>query len=249
VFGLERTFRWGFDILGAIISAIAFAALGALVVIFAPGPTRRVSDAVVARPWNAAGVGCLTLILVPILAILLVITLIGTPIAFLLGVIAVIAWIFGWIAVGYLAGERILRAFRARDILPVLAVIVGIVVLMLVSQVPVIGWLVTCLVGLFGIGAVVLTRFGTRVYPAPPVMAMAAAGPAVPGTYTPTPVDVAAWEARAREAQSTESAQTTSPEPPAASAEPPQPTDTPTSSPEDSGDKPAGSPPPETPAA
>ncbi len=45
----------------------------------------------------------------------------------------------------------------------------------------------------------------TRAYPTLPSMMMvpvAASGPSVPGTFTPSAVDVAAWEDKARQAQS-----------------------------------------------
>lgn len=200
-----RFFNFGFDLVRGIVTALAFAALGALVVIFAPGATKRVSDAALSKPLNTAGVGCLTLILLPILSLLLLITLIGIPVALILALLSAIAWVFGSIGVGLLAGEKILQAFKARDILPVVAVIVGVVVLMIVGLVPVLGWLISFIVGLIGLGAVVLTRFGTRPYPLPPGMMMtpvaAAAGPNVPGTYTPSAVDVAAWQEKARQAE------------------------------------------------
>lgn len=213
-----RLFNFGFNVLGGIVTAIAFAALGALVVIFAPEPTRRVGNAVEAKPLNVAGVGCLTLIFIPILAILLAITIIGIPVVILLGIAAFIAWVFGWIALGYLTGEKILQAFKTRDVLPVVAVILGVLILTLLSQVSILGWLVSLIGGLLGIGAVVLTRFGTRPYPPVPSMmltpAVATAASSVPGTYTPTSVDVAAWEEKARQAQTAE------PSPPAATTPP-----------------------------
>lgn len=225
----SRTFDFGLGLIGGVITALAFAALGALVVIFAPEPTRRVGNAVTAKPLNVAGVGCLTLFLLPILMLLLVITLIGIPVALVIGFIAFVAWVFGWIALGYLTGEKILQAFKARDILPVVAVILGVVILTLISQIMWLGWIVSFVGGLLGIGAIVLTRFGTRPYPPAPVMMMtpavaAAASSNVPGTYTPSSVDVAAWEDKARQAQAREvSAPTTTDVPPAASppAEPP----------------------------
>lgn len=200
----SRAFNLGFDLLGGIVTALAFSALGALIVIFAPEPTRRIGNAVQAKPLNVAGVGCLTLILLPILGLLLVITLIGIPVALVLFIASVVAWVFGWVAIGYLTGEKILQAFKARDILPVVAVILGVLVLTLISQVDFIGWLVSLVVGLLGIGAVVLTRFGTRAYPLPQGMMMtpvAAAGPSAPSTFTPSAVDMAAWEAKARETE------------------------------------------------
>lgn len=188
-------FAWGVDILMGIVTAIAFAALGALVILFAPGPTRRVGEAAHAQPLGSAGIGCLTLIVLPILGILLAITVIGIPVALVLVLAAAIAWIFGWIAIGYLAGERILKALNAREILPVVAVVVGILVLAVIGQVPLLGWLVSLLVGTLGIGAVVLTRFGTRPYPPAPTMTMvpvgAPSGSGISGTSqafaSPTP--------------------------------------------------------------
>ncbi len=232
--GGARPFRFGFDLFGSLVTALAFAALGALIVIFAPEPTRRVSNAVVKRPWGSAGVGCLTLILLPVLCILLTITVIGLPVALILGLIAIVGWIFGWIAIGYLAGERILQALRAKDILPVVAVVLGVIILMLVSQIPVIGWLVWLIVGLLGIGAVVLTRFGTRAYPPTPGMVMtpAAAAPAAPGTFTPSAVDIAAWQARASQAQANEQAASAPPAEPTTNPPETPPGETPPSSPD-----------------
>lgn len=206
----SRSFDFGLGIVGGIVTALAFAALGALVVIFAPEPTRRVGNAVQAKPLNVAGVGCLTYIVLPVLMLLLIITLIGIPVALILGFVAFAAWVFGWIALGYLTGEKILQAFKARDILPVVAVILGVVLLTLISQVFLIGWLVSFIGGLLGMGAIVLTRFGTRAYPPAPVMMMtpalaaAGAGSNVPGSYTPSSVDVALWEDKARQAQARE---------------------------------------------
>ncbi len=200
-----RIFNFRFDILGGLVTALAFAALGALVVIFAPNATKRVSEAAQAKPFNTVGVGCLTMIVLPILCLLLFITVIGIPIGLLLGLVSAVAWIFGSIGIGLLAGEKILQAFKARDILPVVAVVLGVLVLMVVGQVPIIGWLISFIVGMIGLGAVVLTRFGTRAYPTPPTMmmtpAVAAAAPGAPGTYPPSTVDVAAWEERAKQAQ------------------------------------------------
>lgn len=200
-----RVFDFGANVLGGIVTALAFAAIGALIVLFAPEPTKRIGDAVQAKPLNAVGVGCLTTLLVPILGLLLVVTLIGIPVAFILSFAAFAAWLLGMVAIGYLTGEKILQAFKARDVLPVVAVILGVIVLTLISQISFIGWFVSFVIGLFGIGAVVLTRFGTRVYPTPPGMMMmpvtAAAGPSAPGTYTPTSSDIATWEDKARQVE------------------------------------------------
>jgi hypothetical protein len=203
--GRFSPFANGFNILGGFITALAFAALGALVVIFAPDATKRVGNTVESKPFYSAGVGCLTFLLVPTLSILLIFTLIGIPVSAILVLVLTLAGLFGWIAIGYLAGEKILQALKARDILPVVAVVVGILILGLLTAIPFLGALVWVVVATLGLGAVVLTRFGTRAYPGSPNMmmtpAVAAAGPSVAGTYTPGPRDIATWEDKARQVQ------------------------------------------------
>lgn len=105
--GLDRTF----DFWGGLIGALAMAALGALLVVFFPTPMHRVAETVESSLLPSVGVGCLTLIVVPVLALLLTITLIGIPLVVILAIAAVAAWYFGWITIGYLAGQRILLTF------------------------------------------------------------------------------------------------------------------------------------------
>ena len=39
---------------------------------------------------------------------------------------SIIAIVFGWVALGWLAGEKVLEAFKAREVLPIVAVIIEI---------------------------------------------------------------------------------------------------------------------------
>jgi hypothetical protein len=179
----------GFQLAGAnflrdLITALALAALGALLVVFFPQPTRRVMETAQRQVGPSLGVGCITLLLAPVLFLLLLITLVG-PVLLVLALAA--AWIFGWIAVGYLAGEKILEAFKAREIAPVLAVVIGVFILAIVGAVPCLGWLISLLIGTVGIGAVILTRFGTRPYPYTPAWAPVGPMGPLPPTATPGP--------------------------------------------------------------
>ena len=165
--------------------AIALAALGALVVVFMPKQTRQVIETSQAHAMPSVGVGCLTTIVAITLSILLIITLCGIPFGALLLFAFAVAGAFGWIALGWLTGEKILQALKARESwnVPVIAVIVGIFLLALVGAVPFVGWLVGAFLGCLGLGAVVLTRFGTRTYPMP----IATASTSTPSLPTPPP--------------------------------------------------------------
>jgi cytoskeletal protein CcmA (bactofilin family) len=189
---LDGFARLGIGIFQGVLTALAMAALGALVVVFFPQPTQRVMAAAQGSFGPSLGAGCLTLLVAPMLFLLLLITLVG-PVILTIALAA--AWIFGWIAVGYLAGQKVLEALKLREIAPALAVVAGVLLLALLGQVPCIGWLLALLTGTLGVGAVVLTRFGTRPYPFQPALVPVApvAGPPVivpathgqPGTELP----------------------------------------------------------------
>jgi hypothetical protein len=176
-FPVLRPFFGGFDFLRSLFSAIALAALGAVLVVLFPAPVRRVSDTAQHSFVPSVGVGCLTLVIAPFILVALAITIIGIPLVVLLAIAGAAAWYFGWITIGCLAGERILLALNARNVTPVLAAVVGVLLIALIGNAPVVGGIVSALVGLLGLGAVILTRFGTRPYPHL-ATAMALPGPA-----------------------------------------------------------------------
>jgi hypothetical protein len=187
-----------FDVFKSIFVALALAALGLLVVLFWPKQTEVVGQAVLAAPLPSGGVGLLTAVVAVALMVLLAITICLSPVAFLLGVATLVAGIFGWIAVGLLVGQRLLEAFKVKGITAMIAVVVGILLISLLGAIPCLGALVAFVVGCLGLGAVVLTRFGTQTYPlpTPPVL------PAPPVPAQPEEIAVGAVEPEAEEGAS-----------------------------------------------
>jgi len=115
-------------------------------------------------------VGLLTCVLAPAVLIVLIALIVSIPLALivLLGLLA--AWILGSVAIGWMIGEQIVQALTTRQ--PTrntryLQVIVGLIALALLSSLPFIGWLISIGTGLLGLGAVLLSRFGTRLYSQP----------------------------------------------------------------------------------
>jgi hypothetical protein len=133
--------------------------------VFFSAQVKQVGDVAENSPLPSLGIGCLTSLVVPALSVLLVIIIVGIPAALLLLLAWVVAGLFGWIAIGRIVGLRLLEAFKVRDIVPVVGVVVGAILLALLGSVPILGGLITLIVGLLGLGAVVLSRFGTRPYP------------------------------------------------------------------------------------
>ncbi len=163
--GLVDGIAFGF--VHSILTALALAALGALVVVFLPSQARRVSATAQNSALPSLGVGCLTVLVSLPLFVLLLVLVITIPAAILLPFAVVLAWLFGWIALGWLIGDKVLQAVQARESLrvPMVAVALGVLLLALLGAVPLIGWLIGLGVGLIGLGAVILTRFGTQSYP------------------------------------------------------------------------------------
>ena len=165
--GVDLWSRSIFNIFRDIFVALALAALGLLVVLFWPKQTEVVGQAVLAAPLPSAGVGLLTGVVAVVLMVLLAITICLSPVAFLLGVAMLVAGVFGWIAIGLLVGRRLLEAFNVRGITSLMAVAAGTLLISVLRAIPCLGDLIGFVVGCAGLGAVVLTRFGTQTYPLP----------------------------------------------------------------------------------
>ena len=154
-------------ILWFILRTLLVAALAILVVLFWPKPVERAGSAAVSQPLIAGGLGCLTFIVAPILIVLMAITICLIPLSFLLGVALAVAVVFGWIAIGVEVGRRMVEAFDW-EIHPAASAGIGTLTVGFVvggiGLVPCIGWLAPLLVGSAGLGAVILTRFGSREY-------------------------------------------------------------------------------------
>ncbi len=145
--------------------AIALAALAMLLTIFLHPQLDRVAQAIVGQPLMAGSLGLLTAFLAPITLVILVVTLILSPVALAVAILLVLAWVFGVVALGMEVGDRFIKAIH-QNWAPVLSAGFGTFLLMIVvgaiNLVPCVGWMAGVLVGLVGIGAVVMTLFGTR---------------------------------------------------------------------------------------
>ena len=163
----------GLGLVGKIIwwlfRSFAWAGLALLVVALLPDHTDRAAQVAVTQPLIAGGLGLLTAVVVPTILLVVALTIIGIPVT-LVGIFAlVVAWAFGVIVVSLEVGRRMAHALKQEWASGVCAA-VGAFLLTLVTNgigmlVPCVGWMAPALVGMLGLGAVLLTRFGTQVYP------------------------------------------------------------------------------------
>jgi hypothetical protein len=182
------------DALWFLFQSLIWALVAALVALIAPRPTGRVAMAAVSQPLASGGVGCLTVIVVPVVIIVMAITILCIPLSLLVALILAAAWVFGLIALGTEIGNRMATMFKREWPLPVAAGL-GTFLLTVVTNgatrlVPCVFWILPLLVGVLGLGAVLLTRFGRHDYPeyASPVPDPQQIAPASPAAVAELPV-------------------------------------------------------------
>jgi hypothetical protein len=116
---------------------------------------------------RSLALGFLTILLAPAILIVLIALIISIPLAILVAIVLLAAWALGTVAIGTLIGDKLLRSIAPQHNTRLTQVIVGIALLTLVGSLPVIGFISSIGMGLLGIGAVFLSRFGTRLYHPP----------------------------------------------------------------------------------
>jgi hypothetical protein len=110
-------------------------------------------------------------ITLPILAFFLFFTVVGIPLALAIIFFLPILWVLGYIVTGARLGIWLTGLInRPAGSHPYLAAFSGVLLLQLVGLIPVIGWLVSAVAGLWGAGAVALLawRAVRRKSPEPP---------------------------------------------------------------------------------
>ncbi|MFC4405263.1 bactofilin family protein [Haloarchaeobius iranensis] len=161
---------WVIDGALAVYGFVTNLLLGAALLLVLPGFSRAVADRAVSDPLRSGGVGLLTVVGVPVLLVLLVLTLVGIPFA-VAG--AVLFGLFGWVALVY--GRFALGSWlvaRAGGDNRWISLTVGLLLGTLFGMLPLVGGVVDVVVSLVGLGALVLVLYarygrGSREEPAP----------------------------------------------------------------------------------
>lgn len=150
-----RNIRPGFTIFNLVIRVVLALLIGALF----PNALARVTGKLEAQAGQCAGAGVLAWLAILPLAVVVALTIVGIPLSLLLVLALWAAYNLGFAAISMLAGKRILSGQQAGSLL---ALAVGAFLLSVLIAVPFMGWLVRIVLGLLGVGAVTLTRFGTQ---------------------------------------------------------------------------------------
>ena len=146
---------------------LAWIILGMLLSTLLPEHVMFVRSTVQNKAKRSLALGFLTILLAPAILVVLITLIISIPLAILVVIVLLAAWALGTVAIGTLIGDRLLRSIAPQHNTRLTQVIVGIALLTLVGSLPVIGFITSIGTGSLGIGAVFLSRFGTRLYQPP----------------------------------------------------------------------------------
>lgn len=145
---------------GRVISLVLLALIG--IYLLKP-PTTRIVSALSKNPPAAWGAGLLTIITVPIVAVVLIVSICLSPVGILLVIAFILCCLWGWVAFSSILGTNLIKwlkldwAFEPATILG--ALILGILSV-LFSLIPCIGFLLNLMVTAAGLGGVLLSKFG-----------------------------------------------------------------------------------------
>ena len=136
---------------------------GLLLVALGTRQLRAAEQVIATEPLKAFGTGLFAAIVIPILAIVAIVTILGAPLGLgiLLGALPLLAFV-GFLVGGILLGEELLGTRRepaaAR---PYRGALLGIVLLQVIGLVPFVGGLATAVASILGLGAILLLGWRT----------------------------------------------------------------------------------------
>jgi hypothetical protein len=150
IFKLISTFIW-------LLLALVVAALFPRQLAFASSQIRK-------SFWPVCGIGLVSIVVFTGLAVfsaLLCFFLVGIPILLALVILAFIIKIFSQVTLFFFFGESLLAALGKGKPAPILAVIIGLIIVSIIGFIPFVGFIFSFFLSIIGWGVVIRTKFGT----------------------------------------------------------------------------------------
>ena len=148
-------------------SLLIWVGLGILFTSLFPEHVMLVRTTVISKARRSFVIGLLSILLAPPVLVVLIALVLSIPLAIIVGLGLIAAWALGTVAIGWHIGDYIMRKVAPHQNTRLMQIVVGLTVLVLAGSLPYIGWLISIGAGLLGLGAVFLSRFGTRLYDQP----------------------------------------------------------------------------------
>jgi hypothetical protein len=168
---LEQERGWD-DWLRLLSAALLLAGLGALLVRSRPEPVLNVGAAAIDHALVAGALGLLILLVLPALLVMMAFTVILIPLVVVLGLLLILVYGYGLVAIGRQVGiwlSQFVEARWGRTLSPPAATFWGTLVLAVAFEIPYLGDGLLAVTMILVSGALLLTRLGVRRY-SPPLL-------------------------------------------------------------------------------
>ncbi len=147
----------GIRMAAAVVSFISTLLLGLLLLWVYPVFAETAASMIRERPWASFGWGAAALVGTPVLAVVLVMTVVGIPIGIMFMALYTATVYLARVYAITWAGQLVLRWVSGSSSLA-WAFVTGLVVYSFLSLIPFVGWLLSLATILFGLGALLLTK-------------------------------------------------------------------------------------------
>ena len=141
-----------------VISLFSLLVIGLVLIALVPKIILNVKEEMMKRPGPSLGWGLVYLIVTPIVAGLLMITIIGLPLGLMIIPLYIIALyvskVIAALVIGSLLLDRLTKSNKAKGSL-IWPLILGVLIFVIVTSIPVIGWAIKLILVLWALGAVV----------------------------------------------------------------------------------------------
>jgi cytoskeletal protein CcmA (bactofilin family) len=156
---VARVVAW----VGVIAFTVGLFLIGMLTILLAPQSTAQMSRLARGRPISSLALGLVTILCVPLAVILLMLTIVGIPFAFML----LLAWpmilIFGYLAGVMAVSDAVAGPSAEAKGRRIFLLAMGLGVMLLFARVPFAGWGIGMLLLVMGVGAMALNAMGATV--------------------------------------------------------------------------------------
>lgn len=141
----------------SIISFLSILLIGLLMVRFTGNTTIRVSDTIATQILKSLGSGVLLLIAIPLIAMILMITVIGLPLGLIVLFTYIVILYISKIFAGLAIGRSIVTYVKKEISSPYWHLVVGLIIIVFATRLPLVGFLISLIVILTGLGALFMT--------------------------------------------------------------------------------------------
>ena len=139
-----------------IISLLGLLLIGLLIVVLTKKQSKAIAKRMIDRSWNSLGWGLIYLIITPIILILVLITVIGIPLALITFVFYLIVLYIAEIFIGIVLGQKLLQWWTKKsEVSLIWAMVLGVILFSIITDLPFVGWIISLLGICWALGAIV----------------------------------------------------------------------------------------------